>query len=184
MKNTKTELKFFSVPEWKKEEQYLREQHQKGWAFTKVTGVGLYHFQKCKPQDVVYQLDYNPDSAAQKDEYLQMFRDCGWEYLQNYVGYSYFRKPAGEMAGTAEEIFCDDASRLDMMNRVFKGRMIPLLVIFFLIIVPQIINQGLNRTPSSRVLMITFCVLFVLYLLIFVSFAVPYLKYYSSVHKG
>lgn len=102
MKNTKTELKFFSVPEWKKEEQYLHEQHQNGWAFTKVTGVGLYHFQKCEPQDVVYQLDYNPDSAAQKDEYLQMFRDCGWEYLQNYVGYSYFRKPAAEMAGTAE----------------------------------------------------------------------------------
>lgn len=71
-----------------------------------------------------------------------------------------------------------------MMNRVFKGRMIPLLVIFFLIIVPQIINQGLSRTPFSRVLMIAFCVLFVLYLLIFVSFAVPYLKYYSSVHKG
>lgn len=183
MKNTKTELKFFSVPEWKKEEQYLREQHQKGWAFTKVTGLGVYHFQKCEPQDVVYQLDYNPDSTAQKDEYLQMFRDCGWEYLQNYVGYSYFRKPASEMDGTEEEIFCDDASRLDMMNRVFKGRMIPLLVVFFLIIVPQLIMQGMTHTMMSRVLFITYCVLFALYLLIFFSFAVPYLKYYRSARK-
>lgn len=50
MENFKTEIKFFSIPEWKKEEKYLREQHKKGW-----------------------------------------------EYLQNYVGYSYFRKAASEM---------------------------------------------------------------------------------------
>lgn len=31
MKHTKTEIKFFSVPEWKKEEDYLREQHKNGW---------------------------------------------------------------------------------------------------------------------------------------------------------
>ena len=38
MKNTKTELRFFSVPEWKKEETYLREQHKNGWKFVKVSG--------------------------------------------------------------------------------------------------------------------------------------------------
>lgn len=180
MKNTKTEFKFFSVPEWKKEEQYLREQHKNGWAFTGVSGLGLYRFEKCEPMDVIYQLDYNPDSTSNKDEYIQMFQDCGWEYLQNFVGYSYFRKPAAEMGGSEEEIFCDDASRLDMMKRVFRGRMIPLLAIFFLIIIPQIIHQGLIDAPFSNVLMITFCVLFALYLAIFISFAVSYRKYYKS----
>lgn len=29
MKSMKTEFRFFSVPEWKKEEEYLREQHKK-----------------------------------------------------------------------------------------------------------------------------------------------------------
>lgn len=57
-----------------------------------------------------------------------MFRDCGWEYLQNFVGYSYFRKAASDMDGTEEEIFCDDASRLDMIKRVFSQRMVPLEV--------------------------------------------------------
>lgn len=38
MKNTKTELRFFSVPQWKKEEKYLREQHRNGWKFIKVNG--------------------------------------------------------------------------------------------------------------------------------------------------
>lgn len=26
-----------------------------------------------------------------------MFTDCGWEYLQDFVGYSYFRKPKAAM---------------------------------------------------------------------------------------
>ena len=183
MNNTKTEFKFFSVPEWKKEERYLRKQHKIGWEFVKVNGLCVYHFQKCEPKDMVYQLDYNPDSTLQKDEYIQMFQDCGWEYLQNYVGYSYFRKPASDMNETEEEIFCDDASRLDMMKRVFRGRMIPLLVVFFLIIIPQIIQQSLNRTPFSHGLMILFCMMFALYLGMFIAFAIPFWKYYKSVYK-
>ena len=71
MKDTKTELKFFSVPEWKKEENYLREQHKNGWEFVNVSGFGLYHFKKCQPKDVVYQLDYNPDSVSNKAEYVR-----------------------------------------------------------------------------------------------------------------
>lgn len=182
MKNTKRELRFFSVPEWKKEELFLREQHKNGWKFVKVSGFGVYHFEKCTPEDTIYQLDYNQDGVAHKEEYIKMFSDCGWEYLQDYFGYSYFRKAASAMDG-AEEIFCDDASRLDMINRVFKGRMIPLLAIFFLIIIPQIIQQSLISTPYSHGLMIVFCILFVLYLGIFISFAIPYWKYYKTVHK-
>ncbi len=183
MKNIKTEIRFFSVPEWKKEEKYLREQHKNGWEFIGLNGLGLYHFQKCEPKDVVYQLDYNPDSTSQKSEYIQMFSDCGWEYLQNYAGYSYFRKAASEMDGTEEEIFCDDASRLDMMKRVFTGRMIPLLVIFFLIIIPQIFMQNRMNDPFSHSLMVFFCVMLVIYLGIFISFAIPFWKYYRAVHK-
>lgn len=182
MKNTKTELRFFSVPEWKKEEAYLREQHKNGWKFVRVSGLGVYHFESCTPEDVVYQLDYNQDGVAHKEEYVKIFADCGWEYMQDYFGYSYFRKPASEMDGE-EEIFCDDASRLDMLGRVFKGRMIPLLAVFSLIIIPQLVQQSLTVTPFSRVVMILYCVLFVLYLVMFISFAIPYRKYYKSVHK-
>lgn len=182
MNNTKIEIRFFSIPEWKREERYLREQHKKGWEFVKVNGFCLYHFQRCKPEDMVYQLDYNSDSISQKREYVQMFRDCGWEYLQNYVGYSYFRKAASEMDGTEEEIFCDDASRLDMMKRVFKGRMIPLLPMLFLLIIPQMIMQSMIHTPVNRCLMIIYCVLFGIYLVMFLAFAVPFWKYYRSVH--
>lgn len=183
MKDIKTEIKFFSVPQWKKEENYLREQHKKGWELVAVSGFGCYRFRRCEPKDVVYQLDYNPDSLAKKNDYLQMFSDCGWEYLQNYMGYSYFRKAASEMDGTEEEIFCDDASRLDMMKRVFTGRMTPLLVVFFSIIIPEIFMQSQINSPITHGLMVFFCILFVIYLGLFISFAIPFWKYYKSVHK-
>ena len=94
MKSQKTEFRFFTVPEWEKEQDYLRRRHQEGWRFVRLNFFGLYHFERCAPEDVVYQLDYNPEGLAHRDEYVQMFRDCGWEYLQDYLGYSYFRKAA------------------------------------------------------------------------------------------
>lgn len=183
MKDTKTEFRFFTIPEWKKEEKYLREQHKNGWEFVSVNFIGFYHFKKCEPRDVIYQLDYNPESVTQKSEYIQMFRDCGWEYLQNYVGYSYFRKAASEMDGKEEEIFCDDASRLDMMKRVFRQRMVPLLWIFFLCIIPQIIIQSQFHRPENHWLLVIFCILFVLYLGLFLIFGVQFWRYSQSVHK-
>lgn len=183
MKHSKTELRFFSIPEWKKEENYLREQHKQGWEFVRVSSIGFYHFKRCEPKDVVYQLDYNPDSVTQTKEYLQIFRDCGWEYLQNYVGYSYFRKAASEMNGTEEEIFCDDTSRLDMMKRVFRQRMTPLLAVFFLIIIPQLLLQSQVHTPMNRILTVLFSIMFVLYLALFLAFAIQFWLYYKSIHK-
>ena len=183
MKGKKTEMKFFPIPQWKKEEMYLREQHRKGWRFVKVNGLCLYHFEKCEAEDVIYQLDYNPDAITQKSEYVQMFQDCGWEFLQYFLGYWFFRKAAREMDGRDEEIFCDDASRLDMMKRVFKGRVAPLIALFFLTIIPQIYQQYSFDTAFSRGLLVFFCVMFCIYLVMFVSFAVSFWEYYKSVRK-
>ena len=118
MNEKKKELRIFTIADWKKEEQYLQKRHREGWKFIKAGLPGIYHFEKCRPEEVVYQLDYNQDGLEHKDEYLQMFQDCGWEYIQDFGGYSYFRKPVSQMHGE-EEIFCDDESRLDMMRRVF-----------------------------------------------------------------
>ena len=112
-----------------------------------------------------------------------MFQDCGWEYLQNYAGYSYFRKETSEMKTREEEIFCDDASRLDMMKRVFKGRVAPLIALFFLTIIPQIYQQYSFDTAFSRGLLVFFCVMFFIYLVMYVSFAASFWKYYKSIHR-
>lgn len=133
---TKKQFKWFTIFEYEKEQDYLREMHKSGWKFVKVKGLGMYYFEKCVPEDVVYQLDYNKDGLSHKEEYLKMFDDCGWEYIQDYAGYSYFRKSVAE-DGVAEGIFCDEESRFQMMQRVIKGRMLPLLLLFFTVLLPQ-----------------------------------------------
>lgn len=152
----------------------MQEMHRAGWKFVKVTFPGIYHFEKCTPQDVVYQLDYNKDGLAHKDEYLKMFDDCGWEYIQDFVGYSYFRKAVSE-DGIAEEIFCDDESRLYMMQRVLKGRLLPLLIMFFLVLLPTFYNN-LFITHDYVTAFSTGAVL-IFYLLIFITFVVKYNQY-------
>ena len=137
----KKEWKWFSIFNYEKEEAYLREQHKRGWTFVKVTGFGTYHFAECRPEDVVYQLDYNQEGSANKDQYIKMFSDCGWEYLQEYAGYTYFRKPVGDME---ESIFCDESSKLAMLERVYKGRLVPLLVIFSACLLPQFVLNLAN----------------------------------------
>ena len=98
--SSKLALKFFTVPEWEREQDYLRAMHRKGWRFVRYILPCFYCFESCEPEDVVYQLDYNEDGAARhSDEYFQLFRDCGWEFVQYFAGFSYFLKPAAELRG-------------------------------------------------------------------------------------
>ena len=177
---TKKQYKYFSIFNHEKEQDYLREMHNQGWKFIKVNGLGVYHFEECEPQDVVYQLDYNQEGLSHKTEYIQMFSDCGWEYIQDYVGYSYFRKAAAEMNGD-EEIFCDDASRAAMMGRVFKGRLLPLVVLFTLCLLPQFIVNLVHLQNYGIAIFIGFVI--GLYLGCFVAFGIKYAKYKNKTKK-
>lgn len=170
---TKKEFKFFTIYEYDKEQDYLRRMHRDGWRFIRVSGFCVYHFEKCVPEDVVYQLDYNQEGIAHKDEYVRMFSDCGWEYLQDYLGYSYFRKPASQTDG-AEEIFCDEASRMQMMARVFKGRVIPLLVLFMALLLPGLI---INLIQGEYIIALLYGAVTLLYLVIFTSFVRRYIEF-------
>ncbi len=177
VKNTKKQFRYFSIFDYEKEQDYLRQMHNEGWKFVKVTGVGTYHFEKCQPQDVVYQLDYNQEGREHKSEYVQMFADCGWEYLIDFAGYSYFRKPAAEMNGD-EQIFCDDESRMEMMDRVYKGRFTPLMVILFTVLLPQFIFS--LTIYDNYVLAAFFGSCMIGYLIVFAIFAAKRNDYRNS----
>ena len=177
---TKTEIKFFNVVQYEQEAEYLRNMHKSGWKFVKLTGLGKYHFEACQPEDVVYQLDYNQEGRRNREEYIQMFADCGWEYLQDAFGYSYFRKPAAEIKGE-ESIFCDDESRMEMMNRVFRGRLLPLIVIFFCCLLPQFFNSmSIYHSPFITGLL---GAVIGLYLVMFLSFTYYYINYRKENRK-
>lgn len=128
-------FRWFGLADYEKEESFLREKHNQGYALTRFALPGFYYFQKCQPQDVVYRLDFYDGDKADKESYLQMFRDYGWEYLFDVNSWSYFRKAA---AGDEDlEIFSDNASRLSLVERVFRSRLLPLLVIFLACVIPQ-----------------------------------------------
>lgn len=99
-----------------------------------------------------------------------------YEKEQDYVGYSYFRKAVAENTA-AEEIFCDEESKFQMMQRVLKGRMVPLLVIFFVLLLPQFFH--LLSTHNYFVATFTGGVL-ALYLGIFTMCFVKYSQYKSD----
>ena len=175
MGERKREFRFFTVADWEEEQAYLSLRHREGWRFTGVRLPGLYGFERCEPQEVAYRLDYNPEGRAHREEYVQMFSDCGWEYIQDYVGYSYFRKAAPASERDAE-IFCDDASRLDMMERVLKGRMVPLMAILLLVIVPVLIVEGQRTEPFSRFVTVVYLLILAVYIAVFVKFGVRFQK--------
>lgn len=118
--------RFFSIAQQAEEEAFLREMHKAGWKLRRVSGVCVYHFARCAPEDVVYQLDYNPEGLREGEGYRQVFRDCGWEFVQGYMDYAYFRKPASAMRSGDEAIFSDENSRLEMLGRVLRRRGLPL----------------------------------------------------------
>ena len=172
---TKTELRIFTIADWEREQEYLRKRHREGWKFVRVDLPGIYHFLKCQPEDVVYQLDYNPEGLAHKEEYIQMFKDCGWEYIQEFGGYSYFCKPVSEMKGN-EEIFCDNESRLDMLRRMFAGRYLPIFIILMLLILPNLYTQFHSPGADTPILLALFLILFVIYAVVTASFGYHYWK--------
>lgn len=176
---TKKVTKFYSVFAHEKEEKFLRDMHNSGWKFTKVTGLGKYHFEKCEPQDMIYQLDYNKDGLKNKDEYIKMFADCGWEYMQTYCGYTYFRKPANEM-NSNEEIFCDNESKLQMMKRVYLGRMLPLLIIFLALIIPGFIRLIFEH---EYIFASIYAVFLIIYVYIFITAGIKYKKLKNNSNK-
>lgn len=182
MSNKKIKLAFFTIPEYKKEEDWLQKQHRAGLKLTKATLPCFYTFEKCEPEDVVYQLDYNKEGMNNKAEYVQMFKDCGWEHITDMAGYSYFRKPVSEMVED-EEIFSDDASKMDMIDRVFKGKMIPLITIFLLIIIPQLFIQSFVGHTLGWILFGVYVVLFILYAVMFIQFGIHYAKLKRQIKK-
>ncbi len=173
MSNTKLKLGFFTIAEYEQEQEWLVKQHRAGWKLRNAVVPCFYTFERCEPEDVVYQLDYNKEGLEYKSEYVQMFRDCGWEHITDMMGYSYFRKPVSQ-TNEKEEIFCDDDSKMDMIERVFKGRMIPCIVIFFLIILPQLFMQAFGNMAINRVVFGLYVLLFVMYVVMFIKFGLQY----------
>lgn len=128
--------RIFTIADYDREALYLREMHAQGWKLKEVSYSNLvvavkYTFEKCQPEQVVYQLDFYPMKKSERAFYLQLFKDCGWEHITNFNSFSYFRKLHSGIESDAEfEIYNDAAGKLAVVKRILTMRMLPIFLLF------------------------------------------------------
>ena len=136
MMEKKVVYRISTIADYDREALYLRKMHAEGWKLKEVSYSNLvvavkYTFEKCQPEQVSYQLDFYPMKKSEKASYLQLFKDCGWEHIADFNGFSYFRKAHSEIESDAEfEIYNDAAGKLAMVKRILTMRMLPILLLF------------------------------------------------------
>lgn len=135
MMEKKIVYRIFTIADYEREALYFREMHAKGWKLKEVSYsillfVVKYTFEKCQPEQVSYQLDFYPMEKSERSSYLQLFKDCGWEHITDFNSFSYFRKAHSEVESAAEfEIYNDATNKLDMVNRILRLRLVPVLLL-------------------------------------------------------
>lgn len=136
MMEKKVVYRIATIADYDREALYLRKMHAEGWKLKEVTYSNLvvavkYTFEKCQPEQVSYQLDFYPMKKSDRASYLQLFKDCGWEHITDFNGFSYFRKLRSGIESDAEfEIYNDAAGKLAMVKRILTRRMLPILLLF------------------------------------------------------
>ncbi|MDN6640505.1 MAG: DUF2812 domain-containing protein [Tetragenococcus halophilus] len=140
-------FKIFTVDNFEKEEIYLRKMAKKGWQFKKYQGL-KYYFEKEKPQDIYYRIDYHGSDDGDKNEYLQLFRDSGWEpifFLPILDGeWVYFKKNGDEPGST--EIFTDASSKIQLFRKL-KKRWLRFAMFFVCAFIPLLVISVILRNP-------------------------------------
>ena len=125
-----------TIADYDREALYLSKMHAEGWKLKEVSYSSLviavkYTFEKCQPEQVVYQLDFYPIKKSERASYLQLFKDFGWEYITDFNGFSYFRKLYSGVESDAEfEIYNDATGKLAMVKKILTMRMLPVLLLF------------------------------------------------------
>jgi hypothetical protein len=115
-KTTVTKFRWFWAWQDEKEEAWLGEMSGKGYHLAEVGFPGLYRFISEQPRHYVYRLDYQPGFKKDRDDYLQIFSDAGWEHIGEMSAWQYFRKEAAP--GEQPEIFTDNESKVTKYKRL------------------------------------------------------------------
>jgi hypothetical protein len=132
-KTTTRKFKWFWPWQDEQEEEWLRALALSGLHLRSSDGAGFYTFEQGEPSDIVYRLDYNALQKKDKVQYLQLFKDAGWEYVGEMNSWQYFRKPVE--VGNSDEIFTDNESKIEKYKRFLSATlvMLPIYMMFFVV---------------------------------------------------
>ncbi|WP_226578264.1 DUF2812 domain-containing protein [Halobacillus litoralis] len=127
------------------EEKWLTEMAEQGLLFSKFQ-FGLYTFHRSEPVGYVYKLDYKASSDHDLEEYITLFEDAGWEHVDRFHGWHYFRK----MKSASEEepeIYSDRSSE----SQKYKSLVNFLIPIFLMTVAIFLTIIEPNNSHSSFV---------------------------------
>ena len=116
-------FKWFWAWQDEAEEEWLREMSNKGWHLKHIGFPTIYTLESGEPVDYVYRLDYRSYWKMEKEDYLQLFRDSGWEYVEEMAGWltRELPFPQGVILMTGTCLVPDDAFTLNPGDHVRVG---------------------------------------------------------------
>ena len=163
--------RIITIADYEREAVFLEEMHAKGWKLKELRYSYLvvavkYTFEKCQPEQVAYQLDFYPMKKSERASYLQLFKDCGWEHITDFNGFSYFRKLRSGIESEAEfEIYNDTAGKLAMVKRILIMRMLPILLLFsaLLPVFSKFVSGGSSFSWGMFLIVIIDCTLLIVF---------------------
>jgi hypothetical protein len=146
--------KWFWAWQDEKEEAWLRQMSQEGLHLASLGFPGFYYFTAGEPANYVYRLDFVTDSKDYQN-YLQLFKDAGWEHLGRMGGWQYFCMLAGE--GELPASYSDPDSKIQKYRRLLAYLMIflPISVVVF---------SRNNVPPYYPVIEMVYAVLMIVYI--------------------
>lgn len=103
-----------------------------GWHLNSLGFPGVYKFLEGDPAEYVYRLDYQTLYKKDRESYLQLFQDAGWEHVADMSGWAYFRKKIEP--GADLEIFNNPESKIKKYQRI----MLYLVSLFPVLVIPML----------------------------------------------
>ncbi|NUC17913.1 DUF2812 domain-containing protein [Bacillus mycoides] len=172
---TKKIFKPFAVWSVEKEEAFLRNMHQQGWALQKYNI--MYTFKKTKPKDVVYKADFRldyKDSKEKQKEYIELYEMCGWKHVTSFTKWNYFCKEVEE-ENELPDIYSEKETRIQKLKELSL-----FFVIMLVTILPSMYNVFLSpiesRVPIWAKVMVGVVSCMWMYLFIRLSWKIKKLK--------
>lgn len=129
----KTVRKWFWAWNDDKEEKFLEKMAEDGYKLIDVQ-LGKYIFEENEKSTVRYQLDFKGMGGIKEEEYLQIFEDAGWEFVDRLGSWYYFRKAYNEESPDIS-IFNDNGSRLEKYRRIILLLIVTGFPIYFQVLI-------------------------------------------------
>ncbi|MBR2802482.1 MAG: DUF2812 domain-containing protein [Erysipelotrichaceae bacterium] len=139
MKETKTIRKVFLVYDFEKEEAWLNEMAENGWALCGV-GICSYTFEACEPGEYTVRMEMR----GHDDAYQAFLEEIGAEYIGRIIQWVYYRRKSSL---GAFDLFSDIDSRISHLQKI--GRILTAVGVINLIFGTMNLLVGLTSAVGN-----------------------------------